>query len=203
MADEQPPQVPLQPPAVPPATPPGADFSAPAGPPPYAPQPAEGWRDAYDKERKKFHIASAAAAVAAVVAVVALVWGVAQNQASSTVAGGQFSGAGQMPGYGPGADGAQGGMGGPGMGGPGRIQEQLLNDDGTVNSTAVAELKAQSEAGQGPPLEMLAQILPREVQRGDLTQAQADQILAALGLSAASANPSATASSSANASAGT
>lgn len=190
-----------QPPAVPPAG--------------YPQQPADGWRDAYDKERKKFRIASAAAAVAAVIAVVALVWGVAQNQSSSTVAGGsggqfaggagQFPGDGQFPGYGaPGGQmgpGGQDGQGGPGMG---RIAEQLLNADGTVNTTAVAELKSQSESGTAPPLQVFAQIIPREVQHGDLTQAQADQILAALGVSAATTttSPKAAASPSASAASG-
>ena len=157
------------------------------------------WRAAYLKERKKSRILGMTTAAAAVLALVFGVWGIVQMTSTSNTVAGAFGTQGQADGYfgGPGVAGP-GALGGQGMAPPdgavrGGLLEQMLNADGTIDQSAVDQFATQMAAGNGPPAALLADMAAREVANGDLTQAQADQILAALGINGTSGSTSGTA----------
>ena len=196
-------------PSIPATQPQAASGQFPPGQPPsnlYLPgagsaDTAGDWHAAYLNERKKSRILGVTTAAAAVLAVVFGVWGIAQTASTPSAAAGAVGAQGQL----------DGNFGGPGMGGPGALGgqgmappdgavrggllEQMINADGTINQTAVDQFKTQMSAGNGPPAALVADIAAREVAQGDLTQAQADQILAALGVSASASSGTTTSSS--------
>lgn len=186
-------------------------------------EPVGGWQQAYHKAKTRSQVFMATTALAGVLAVALGAWGIAQavtSDSGSRLASqsGTFSG----PGGGPGggqlgggqlgggrgmADGDGGGLGG-GMGpGGGLAQDgtgrgplgQLLNSDGSLNQSAVDEFKAHLT--QDPQdATFLSQMLSRAVTAGALTQAQADKLIAALGINAATPAPTTTPTPTASAS---
>ena len=180
-------------------------------------EPAGGWQQAYLKARSRSQIFMATTALVGVLAVSMGAWGIAQavtSDSGSRLASqsGNFSGpgGGQLGGRGGMNDG--GGMGpgsgvgpGDGMGpGGGMAQDgtapgplgQLFNSDGSLNQSAVDEFKTHlSEDPEDAAF--LSQMLSRAVTAGAITQAQADKLVAALGINKAStATPAPTASAS-------
>lgn len=176
--------------------------------------PATAWRAAYTKERKKAQIFMGTTAAAAALALIFGVWGVVASIAAVAsnsnergfMSGQQFDRDGDGPGMmgggplgngsgnGPRGQGGQGGQGG-GMGGNLNSAMNLFNADGSLNQTAVADLKADLASGNGPSAAVIRNYVNRQVQRGTVTQAQADQALAALGLTTATATPAPSATS--------
>ena len=183
-------------------------------PPRYIPasvtETSEGWRTAYHKEHKKVRILGLTTAAGAVLALVFGVWGITQMANTPSSVAGVIGGEGQRDGTitgpgmgGPAAAGRPGGGAGQGLAhgqavAPpegairGGLLENMLNADGTVNQSAVDQFASQMAAGDGPPAALLADMAAREVANGDLTQAQADQILAALGINGTSGSTSGT-----------
>lgn len=164
--------------------------------------PPEGWQAAYEKSHRQSRIFMATTAVAGVLALGLGAWGVAQaastdvgtSAVSQTIPGGGLGQGGQGPGglgqgglgqggLGQGAPGGGQGMGAPGQGGPGigGLADTFFNSDGSLNQTQVDQLKQMLTTGNGPTLAGFKQILTHAVSDGDITQAQADKLLAALG----------------------
>ncbi len=171
-------------------------------------EPAGGWQQAYHKARSRSQIFMATTALAGVLAVALGAWGIAQEVTSDSGSrlasqSGNFSGpgGGQLGGRGGMSDG--GGMGSGGDMGPGggMAQDgtgrgplgQLFNSDGSLNQSAVDDFKAH--LSQDPQdAAFLSQMLSRAVTAGALTQAQADKLMAALGINTATtATPAPTA----------
>lgn len=131
------------------------------------------WHKLYESERKKSRILGATTVAASLLAVGIGAWGLsnADSAAMSSPAGGQRAGQFAPPGM-PSQDGS-GTM--PGQMGGQDLASQLFNTDGSVNTEAVEQLLASAPDGAD-----LDQFLQFAVQRGELTQSQADAIAAAV-----------------------
>lgn len=186
------------PPAPPPASPVApVGLTGESGPAP-SPAPIVDWRQRYEDERRRSRIFLATTAIAGALLVGSLFYASAQGDPTTSTF--DRSGPGLQDGRGgPGMSGhddnldgrtAPDGMG-PGTGTDpsdpgarvwGGVLEQLFNADGTMNATAVEQFQQQvaalDEAGQ----QQLAAHIASDVTRDHLTQEQADELLAALGL---------------------
>lgn len=175
-----------------------ADTAAQATAPP-EPTP-ESWQEQYQKERRRSRILMGTTAVAGALFAGSLFYAVAQT---NTVTPAGFNGPGQGfqggPGQGQGGPGmGRGGSGwgdGDGYGGPGMMRgqvpmggfvEHFFNSDGSLNEDLAAQFKQELQ-DRGTAFEQQLQAeIAREVAKGDITQKQADELSAALGLSSSS-----------------
>ncbi|MDP4013626.1 MAG: hypothetical protein U0990_06570 [Candidatus Nanopelagicales bacterium] len=181
--------------AAPPTGAPGATYAA----PPVQPSPGVTWHDMYTQEQRKTRALLVTTIVAAVLFFGAAAWGI--GRASSLPVMGPVGmtlngpdGPGGMIGRGPGGmiGGPEGKVRGPGgmrgSQGQGMLQ-RFFNEDGSLNKEAVAAhkdfLASQGSDGMsGVMASHLRRGLAASVASGQLSQAQADELLSALGVSA-------------------
>ena len=174
------------------------------GPAPVVSEPAEGWQAAYEKANRKSRIFMATTGVAAVLALGLGAWegpkppphpvSASRDRATRRRRTGRYwfwrsrcrrSRCRRDTRW------TRTGMGstwhrrprrGPGMGG---LASNFFNSDGSVNQAQVEQLKQMLSSGNGPTLAGFKNLLTHAVTDGELTQAQADKLLAALGSQAA------------------
>lgn len=130
-------------------------------------QQSNEFEELYLKERKKSSILLAAAIVLAIATSGSLIWGI--NKGSSTV---------QPPEGGP----TQGfGQGGPPGGGArmGMNIKSFFKDDGSVDTERIDEITNRLPSGAGSRItDMIKEQADKAVEDGDITQAQADDLIA-------------------------
>ncbi|MCU0297280.1 MAG: hypothetical protein MUF33_02030 [Candidatus Nanopelagicales bacterium] len=127
------------------------------------------WQSMYRSERKKARILGASTVAASLLAVSAGAWGLSNAGSATSPTPGQFGGPGTSQ-MGPQA--GQGMM--PGQGSAAEdLASALFNDDGSVNTSALEQFVATSPGGD------ITQFLTFAVTNGELTQEQADALIAA------------------------
>lgn len=161
----------------------GLDASA-ATPTPSAGSADPVWRDQYLRERKKSRLFMATTAVALLLLVGSLFYAVAQNQSTQLadlVAGRGPGGAGLEDGRHPGSTRPRGGEA---QGREGISVDRLFNADGSVNEELIESLKDRAErfGGVGRFSGRIAAGIAGAVSSGEITQEQADELMAALDL---------------------
>lgn len=145
------------------------------------------WRDQYESERKKARLFMVTTAVAVALLAASLFYAVATTSSSPVAA--------PLTGEGPGLSGNDNGgqvfrpPGGPdGSGSRGGLIERFFNSDGSVSEEAIAQFqeRAAQFGGSSGFGDRLAGSIEAAVANGDITSEQANELLAALGLSSAS-----------------
>jgi hypothetical protein len=165
------------------------------------------WRDRYRNERKKAVLFMVTTAVAVALLAGSLFYAVARTGSTPISAplsgqGPGLGGNGGGPGLGgngggPGLDGNDQGFGPPGgrngTGDRGGLIQRFFNSDGSVNESAVAQFEERASqfgggggSGGGRSGDRLAEGIESAAASGDITSEQANELLAALGISSGS-----------------
>lgn len=138
------------------------------------------FEELYLKERKKSSMLLVAVIVLALATAGSLIWAV--NGQSNTA---QLPGGGSEQGFGGG--GQFGGGGGPGM----MDIASFFNDDGSVDTDRIDEMTSRFPSGAGSQfVDRMQEEADQAVEDGDITQAQADELISAFESAMESSNES-------------
>ncbi|MDO8335275.1 MAG: hypothetical protein Q7T74_00640 [Candidatus Saccharibacteria bacterium] len=128
-------------------------------------QHSDEFEELYLKERKKSSILVAVVVVLALATTGSLLWGINKNSSTAQLPTGA-----QSQGF---------GQGGPPSGGMRMNIKSFFKDDGSVDSDKVDELTSRAPSGAGSRFtDMFKEQADKAVEDGDITQAQADDLIA-------------------------